>query len=609
MPPRPMLDDQAPWKLRFRTERLIFATLARDNPSRGLVSSNRGGKVELFAWEVPSGSLTQVTDRLGGTVRGTISPDGQWVFYLNDHLGNQSGHFARIPFEGGEAVDLTPDLPNYTSYQLGLDALSTTCGLTAPTKDGFEYYLLALDHRGPLGRPRLLDTSPTLSEGPEISPGGELGVWMSARPGQLAFGLMAFDLVSGMKMGELWEEGQGSIEASAFSPALGDPRILATTDGTGAKRPFIWNPVDGTRQELRIGDLEGGVTPWAWTTDGAAIVLCQTVRAEQRLWLYDIDSVRVVPIQHPSGALGFAGFLPDSRLAVRWADSTHPANIIALDLNSREEPEPVLAMALVPDGRPWWSFTIRSSDAQEVQGWVATPEGDGPFPTIFETHGGPTACQMNTFLPSSQCWLDHGFAYCTVNYRGSTTFGRDFERKIWGDLGHWEVEDMVAAREWLIQQGIARSDAILLTGWSYGGYLTLHGLVTRPELWAGGMGGVVVADWVSQYEDENEELRGYDEALFGAPLDEMREQYVKSSPLTYVDSLQAPLLIIQGRNDTTDPPRQVELFEAEAKRLGKQVQVHWFETGHMGSFMDTELAIRHQEVMLEFAYRVLDGPV
>jgi dipeptidyl aminopeptidase/acylaminoacyl peptidase len=54
-----------------------------------------------------------------------------------------------------------------------------------------------------------------------------------------------------------------------------------------------------------------------------------------------------------------------------------------------------------------------------IQGWLATPEGEGSFPTILETHGGPSAAQMNSFSPGAQMWLDHGFAFLTINYRGS----------------------------------------------------------------------------------------------------------------------------------------------------------------------------------------------
>lgn len=82
----------------------------------------------------------------------------------------------------------------------------------------------------------------------------------------------------------------------------------------------------------------------------------------------------------------------------------------------------------------------------------------------------------------SQAWLDHGFAYLTVNYRSSTTFGREFQEQIWGNPGHWEVEDMLAAHGWLVREGIARQDQVLLTGSSYGGYVTLLALGKRPNL-------------------------------------------------------------------------------------------------------------------------------
>jgi dipeptidyl aminopeptidase/acylaminoacyl peptidase len=68
---------------------------------------------------------------------------------------------------------------------------------------------------------------------------------------------------------------------------------------------------------------------------------------------------------------------------------------------------------------------------------------------------------------------------------------------IWGNLGQWEVDDLVAARNWLVENNIADPQAILLTGGSYGGYLTLQGLGKQPELWAGGMASVAIADWTS----------------------------------------------------------------------------------------------------------------
>ncbi len=224
---------------------------------------------------------------------------------------------------------------------------------------------------------------------------------------------------------------------------------------------------------------------------------------------------------------------------------------------------------------------------------------------ILEMHGGPTDVETETAHPLSQAFLDHGFAYLTINYRGSTTFGREFQEKILGDIGHWEMEDMVAARDWLVAQGIARPDSVLLHGGSYGGYLTLLGLGMHPDLWAGGIAGIPIADWAMVYEDASGSLRAYDVELFGGTPEDKPEQYAVSSPINYAENIKAPVFIIHGRNDTRCPARQVEIYEATLKALGKDIELHWFDAGHGTG--NLEQIIEFVELMLKFAYRVLKG--
>jgi dipeptidyl aminopeptidase/acylaminoacyl peptidase len=247
--------------------------------------------------------------------------------------------------------------------------------------------------------------------------------------------------------------------------------------------------------------------------------------------------------------------------------------------------------------------TFPSLDGTPIQGWLALPEGDGPFPAIIDIHGGPTGVTMETFSPSGQAWVDHGFAWLSVNYRGSITFGKDFERAIWGRLGTVEVEDLVGARNWLVAQGIAEPDSVMLTGWSYGGFLTLQTIGRFPELWAGGMSGIAIADWTTMYEDEAETLRGYQRSLFGGSPQETPDAHRVGSPITYAEAVKAPLMIIQGSNDTRCPPRQMRGYEDKMRALGKQIELHWFEAGHGSLAMDT--SIEHQEIFMRFAYRVL----
>jgi len=127
----------------------------------------------------------------------------------------------------------------------------------------------------------------------------------------------------------------------------------------------------------------------------------------------------------------------------------------------------------------------------------------------------------------------------------------------------------------LIQAGLSRPDLILLTGGSYGGYLTLQALGKRPDLWAGGIAEAPIAGWRGLYEDTSDTMIAWAVALFGGKPGEKPEQYAASSAITYVENVRAPVVIIQGRNDTRTPPRPVEEYAERMKALNKNVEVHW----------------------------------
>jgi len=482
-------------------------------------------------------------------------------------------------------------------------------GLTAATTEGFQLYLLDNAPEGVPGTPRLLHQSDQATFGPTFSHGGEVAVLAStAQSGKMQFSLLAFDTATGTQLGELWDGPETSIGSGPFAPLAGDTRLLATTNRSGVTRPLLWNPRTGERIDLALGDLEGDVEPWDWSWDGRRVLLCQIHNAVQQLHMYDLQQRTVTRLEHPAGSFGGAYFTPQDEIFGHWQDSVHPSRLIALDSATGHQTRTVLVAGDVPPGHAWRSVSFPASDGQQIQGWLVVPDGEGPFPTILETHGGPTGVVTESFSPESQAWVDHGFAFVTVNYRGSTTFGRAFQDQIIGDLGHWEVEDMVAARDWLVREGIAQPAQIFLTGWSYGGYLTLQALGKRPDLWAGGMAGIAIADWAMQYEDSAEVLRGVIVAFFGGSPQEKPAQFAASSPITYAENVAAPVLIIQGRNDTRTPPRPVEAYAATLQTLNKPVEVQWFDSGHMGSFAQVNLSVIHLERMLRFATQIVGSP-
>lgn len=594
------LSENARWRQRFRAPSIAWARIATLNPARGLVCSNRDGIYQLYGWDVAAGTLHRLTDQPAGVVMGSISADGAYIYYLHDEQGNEIGHYFRIPWEGGTAQDITPEMPAYASFFFTESHSGRFAGFMTANQYGFQIF--AVDRTGE-GSPHLRYQNEHLCVGPSFSYDGEITlVATTEKTGRMEFSLEAFDTITGQKLGKLWDGPESSVEPNGFSPVAGDLRTLGTSSTSGYKRPLIWNPHTGERRDLPLDDIPGELTPWDWSPDARRVLLCQLEQAQYRLYVYDLEADTCTRLEHPAGSYSAGYFAPDGSIHVVWQDAVHPARLVALDAQDGRLLHTVLSAGESLPGRPWRSVTF-SSGGVPIQAWLATPEGEGPFPTIVHTHGGPTAVQTEAYGPSSQAWLDHGFAFFSINYHGSTTFGRDFEKSIWGRLGELEVEDIAAGVEWLIGQGIARPDAIFKHGGSYGGYLTLMSLCRKPELWAGGLAIVAIADWVLMYEDQAETLRGYQRALFGGTPEEKPEQHRRSSPITCAADLQAELLVIQGHNDTRCPARQMQAFEARLRELGKPIHVHWFDAGHGSRAMEQQ--IEQQELMMRFAADVL----
>jgi dipeptidyl aminopeptidase/acylaminoacyl peptidase len=299
----------------------------------------------------------------------------------------------------------------------------------------------------------------------------------------------------------------------------------------------------------------------------------------------------------PPGVVRGATARPDGTVELAWSSSQLPPVIrradgpVVLSVGSEEPPE------AYPVEDRWVP-----GPGGDVHALLVRPEGrPAPYATAFLVHGGPEAADDDSYRARRAAYVDAGYAVVHVNYRGSTGYGSAWRDALTGRPGLTELEDVGAVYDALVAEGVVDPRRAILSGGSWGGFLTLLGLGTQPERWAAGIAEVPVADYLAAYEDEMEGLRAYDRALFGGSPEQVRDVYVRSSPITYVDAVAAPVLVVAGANDPRCPIRQIENYLAELDRLGTPHEVYRFDAGH-GSLV-VEETIRQVEVALSFALR------
>lgn len=594
------------WKDRFTADQVFTVSVASGRPDRALVmASHDGGQMGLHACDLATGLLRPLAGDGEGIGYHWIDPPGDHVYLLPDRDGRELDHLHRIPYEGGPAVDLTPDLAPYTLRGVGFSADGSTVAFNPVNGDGFAVYVL-----DPVpGVPRLIFRDSWEAWGSLLSAdGGLVATWSTARAhGVRKYTLLVFDTRTGEQVAELDDGRDASVTGIAFSPVPGDDRILACTSRTGFDRGVIWHPRTGTRTDLPAADGTGDIVPVCWSPDARSVLLCE-VGGAQRLHRFDTSTGAGHPLDHPqgtyyhtiSGGPDFAG--PDTIVGLRNRAET-PPDVLELDASTGRARRTVLEPPPAPRGYPWRSVTVRSADGTPVQAFVATPPGEGPFPTIIETHGGPHITMTESYEPAAAGWVDRGYAWISPNYRGSTGFGRDFTEKIWGRMGEYELQDVAAVQDWAIREGIARRDECIAYGASYGGYLTLLALGRQPDRWLAGIAVASEAYMVASFYECSDALRAAVTGWMRGTPEERPEAYAKSSPITYAADVVSPILAVQLENDTRTPPEQMRNYERRMRELGKPIRVDWIAGGH-ASF-DMAMFIDLCERMYAFADRVV----
>lgn len=180
-------------------------------------------------------------------------------------------------------------------------------------------------------------------------------------------------------------------------------------------------------------------------------------------------------------------------------------------------------------------------------------QGEKP-PLIVFVHGGPTAHVQPLFNKKILFWTTRGFAVCDLNYRGSSGYGRHYRDRLKGKWGEYDVDDAVYLVDYLGRQGKIDPKRVAIRGSSAGGYTVLAALAFRKTFKAG-ISYYGVSDLEALVQESHKFEKGYIESLVG-PYPKEKEKYHARSPLHQADKISAPVLFLQGEEDTIVPPIQ-----------------------------------------------------
>ena len=587
------------WERRFRAPTIGFPTWPLDAPDRLAFSSNESGSWQLYAWDRAAGARRRVTDNPIGTVDGFVMADGEGIAWFDDTTGDEIGRWMLEAFGGGPARPLVDAVPAAWSTGVAVRVGVVALGTGGP--EGFRVYA-AVDG----GPAVVLHEHPETLEVAGLSRLGELLCIEHSEHGDTMHpALRLLDPRTGGTRGEQWDgEGLG-LRAGRWSPVPGDQRLAIVHERHGLERPGIWDAATGERRNARLEELPGEVGVLDWWPDGSALLVLHEHEGRGQLLRLDAETLATpVPVEHPAGTISGARVRPDGDVWYRISSGARAASVLRASDGAevlRPGGEPA------PEGRSYRSFFFQNPKGQRVHGFVAAPPGPGPHPIVMEVHGGPTWAYTDTFMPSVQAAVDHGYAVAMVNYRGSTGYGTEFRDALIGDPGFPEVEDTLAGLDALIAEGTADPARAIVAGGSWGGYITLLAVALHPDRWAAGVAEVPVADYPTAYADESAPLQAMDRTLFGGSPEEVPDLYRERSPLTYVDRVTAPLLIVAGDNDSRCPIRQVLSYVDALEARGHPFELYRFDAGH-GS-MVVEERIRQTRRILEFSLSRVPTPI
>lgn len=549
-------------------------------------STNLSGKYNLWAMNLPNTFPMQLTF-IDQSCQGLLyDKQGQFIIAGFDQNGDENTQFYGLPLQGGT---LKPIIYEEGTRNAGPILSEDGKKLYYTSSKGNPTYLNAYGYDLETGEEEIvLEGKDTTTFLVDFSPNEETFLYVKAFANTYSL-MYAKRGEEHILLTPLTEQ-EHTVSDACF---VSDELIYFLTN-YNADFTYLATYNLEKNEFTKVKDIENeSFTGLKYDKQQQRLYISSEKGVEDHLYMYDLQTNDWKELQTPCSVIEKLVVTKSGSLYLLGRGATNPHNIYQLmenvwiSLTQYSVPGVEQSELVEPD-----VITYTSYDRLEIESlfFKAKKENDNGE-IIFWPHGGPQAAERKFFRASFQFFLNNGYSIFAPNFRGSTGYGLAFTKMVDGDWGHGPRLDNVAGLDWLIDNGYAEKGNILLMGGSYGGYmaLLLHG--RHADYFKAVVDIFGPSDLFSFINSVPEDWKPMMDKWVGNP-EKDKEKLTEYSPITYLDTMTKPMLVIQGANDPRVVKAESDQIVQALKDKGRDVEYMLLEDeGHGFSKKENEIAV------------------